>query len=61
MTKKHFIELADYIRENKAIFPPKTIEVLAGFCHNQNSNFNKARWIGYIRGENGPSGGKVKQ
>lgn len=32
---------------------------LANFCQAQNPNFNRERWMGYIAGENGPSGGKL--
>ena len=30
---------------------------LTGYCHEQNPRFNRERWIGYIKGENGPNGG----
>lgn len=30
---------------------------LCHFCKSQNGQFNQERWLGYIRGENGPSGG----
>ncbi len=74
MTKRHFIALADMIRDlNPALcnagHGPKvedgremqyndTIEVLARFCAEQNPQFDRARWLGYIAGTNGPSGGK---
>lgn len=35
-------------------------DALADFCRSQNSQFNRERWLGYIAGENGPSGGTVK-
>lgn len=63
MTKQHFIALADYIKDYYGYcepFTPNQIEHLANFCHSQNSNFNHDRWIGYIKGENGKNGGKVK-
>ena len=47
MSKKHFIALAEYLRDTKQ------------YCEAQNGNFNRERWLGYIAGENGPSGGKV--
>jgi hypothetical protein len=31
----------------------------ADFCAAQNPRFNKSRWLGYIAGTNGPSGGRV--
>lgn len=60
MTKKHFIALADKIRETPGMFSHEQLEVLATFCREQNPNFNRTRWILYIDGECGPSGGKVK-
>jgi hypothetical protein len=63
MTKKHFIALADRIRDfekwNEPKFTVQQIEMLASFCQSQNPYFNRERWLGYIAGENGPSGGKV--
>ena len=58
MTKKHFIRLAEYLSHYDISFTQEQIEHLAAFCQEQNSNFNKSRWIGYIKGENGPNGGK---
>jgi hypothetical protein len=64
MSKKHFIALADHIRDaNKygyARFSSEEIETLANFCRNQNSRFNRERWLAYIAGECGPNGGKRK-
>ncbi|MDO8547836.1 MAG: hypothetical protein Q7R68_10820 [Nitrospirales bacterium] len=69
MTRKHFIALADKVRvyqltkyrngelENK---PPFLIDVLADFCQEQSEAFNREAFIGYIRGDCGPSGGKIK-
>lgn len=58
MTKKHFIELADHIRKCVTKFNDLQIEALADFCASQNPNFNRERWLSYIRGECGPGGGK---
>jgi len=64
VTKKHFIALADAIREHNRIvylgegFDIDQIDTLADFCKSQNSQFDKDRWMGYIAGECGPSGGK---
>lgn len=68
MSKKHFIALADMLREHNVVadsnstytaFTPDQIEALAAYCRAQNSNFNKERWLGYIAGTNGKNGGKV--
>jgi hypothetical protein len=67
MSKKHFIALADAIREaNRRYSDPsgypfneQTIEVLADFCADQNPEFKRDRWLGYIAGENGKNGGKI--
>ena len=67
MSKKHFIELADYIRaHNQACSHPVSapnmhqfttdqIDALADFCRAQNHNFMRARWLSYIAGECGPN------
>lgn len=63
MTKKHFIRLADYICTVTDVaepFTPAQIEHLADFCHEQDLKFDRERWIGYIKGENGPSGGQKR-
>lgn len=65
MSKKHFIALADAIRAHNLMpiypgqqwFSDDQIETLADFCQSQNGNFKRDRWIGYIKGENGPNGG----
>ena len=63
MTKKNFIALADFLKaltitpNNGGTFTLYQIEQLADFCQSQNSNFNRERWLGYITGTNGPSGG----
>jgi len=32
---------------------------IADFCATQNSRFDRARWLGYVAGDNGPNGGKA--
>jgi hypothetical protein len=67
MTKKHFIALADKIRQFRTDgsgnqpFSAAQIRVLADFCKEQNPNFNHERWLAYIAGECGPNGGQVKK
>ena len=61
MSKKDFIALADNNRCNRDLFSDGALDVLASFCKGQNGRFLKERWLGYIRGENGPSGGTVKK
>lgn len=69
MTQKHFIALADAMREhdrtesNRAsehTFTQPQIDMLADFCQAQNSMFNRERWLAYIAGNCGPSGGAIK-
>ena len=63
MSKKDFIALADFLKartitpNNGGTFTLYQIEQLAEFCAQQNSNFNRDRFLGYIAGTNGPSGG----
>jgi hypothetical protein len=58
MSKKHFIALADAIKNSRVPFSGSHIEVLAQFCHEQNRKFNTERWIDYIAGLCGPNGGE---
>ena len=60
MSKKHFIALADVIRNSPNAFSGEAILLLADFCKAQNSDFNRDRWLGYIAGRCGPSGGAPK-
>jgi hypothetical protein len=60
MTKKHFIALAQYLRDTEGYCQPFTanqLEHLANFCHSQNPNFNRSRWLAYIANQCGPNGG----
>ena len=57
MTKKHFIELADYIRTNREQFNPAAVATLADFCRSQNPAFNRARRLDYVAGVCGKNGG----
>jgi hypothetical protein len=60
MSKKHFIALANYLSNTKHYCQPFTaeqIDHLANFCHSQNPNFKRERWISFIAGECGPNGG----
>lgn len=65
MTKKHFIALADTIKQHNTgpyeQFTHGQILALAYFCQSQNPNFNRERWLDYIAGKCSKSGGKVKQ
>jgi hypothetical protein len=67
MTKKHFIALADAIRgmithdDGSSLEYAEVVETLADFCQEQNPNFNRERWLGYIAGTNGKNGGKSQR
>ena len=66
MTKKHFIELADMIKDHNngnllPLFSDVQIGLIADFCASQNSRFNRERWLSYIAGECGPNGEKVRK
>ena len=73
MSKKHFIALADAIREHNRgvaasidadeaqMFGPEQLDTLADFCMRQNGNFKRERWLAYIVGECGKNGGQRKQ
>lgn len=40
-----------------AQFTPLQLEALVQFCKQQNSAFKESRWLDYIAGKCGPSGG----
>ena len=64
MTKKHFIALADMIKQAQGTpyaFNDQQIVLISNLCHNENGNFNRQRWYDYIEGACGKNGGKVKQ
>lgn len=73
MTKKHFIALADHIKNHNErdlarpfpgtgdAFSETQIATLVRFCRAQNPNFNEERWIDYIAGRCGPSGGRIER
>lgn len=61
MTKKHFIALANYIRDHPGAFSQAQILHLANYCQSQNQNFMRSRWLRYIQGECGPNGGRIRQ
>jgi hypothetical protein len=69
MTKKDFIALADVLRNTKPDSPAYSEgymvwtavrDLIADTCARDNPQFNRSRWLGYIAGTNGPSGGTVK-
>jgi hypothetical protein len=64
MSKKDFILLANLIKaHNRAFsdqpFTAQQLDTLTEFCHAMNHNFNRERWLSFINGAVGPSGGKV--
>ena len=70
MPKKHFIELADALRRQKPadhLDPNKReqwdqdVKAIADVCASVNLAFNRGRWMDYIEGRCGPSGGKIAQ
>ena len=58
MTKQDFIALADWIRSDGQWSIDDVFSV-ARFCQQQNSRFDRDRWLSYLRGECGPNGGKI--
>ena len=68
MSKKHFIALADAMRDVRLGELPacsiRDAEIISALCHfmrGQNHSFMQGRWLLYLRGECGPSGGKIKR
>ncbi len=68
MTKRHFVALADWIREHdrlakfngETVFTADQVAALAHFCASENPRFKRERWLDYIAGECGPNGGSVR-
>lgn len=65
MTKKDFVALAITLRPmiengNEIVNVDEVINRLSQFCETQNPQFNKSRWLGFIAGECGSNGGKIK-
>ena len=67
MTKKHFIALADAIREHNrkmiatgqehlAFNETQLVTLSNAFLH-INSNYRPTRWMDYVEGKCGPNGG----
>jgi len=69
MTKKHFTELAEALRNTQPIAVGSgaglqwaaDVQAIADFCQAQNPHFDRRLWLAYIAGECGPGGGKLKQ
>lgn len=68
MTKKHFVALADLIREHNRLaqlngdnaFTRDQLIALARFCASENPRFKRERWLDYVAGNCGPNGGAVR-
>ena len=62
MTKKHFIRLAEYVREAqvRGWIHEQGVGQIARFCEEMNPRFNRALWLDYIAGKCGPNGGRIK-
>ena len=67
MSKKDFIALANVLRGTRPSVQgfarsqwTRDKDALAEFCKRQNPRFKRERWLGYIEGTCGPSGGRVK-
>lgn len=67
MSKKHFIGLADAIRQHQRAaaasqanpFEDDHLQMLERWMRSENPNFNQGRWRGYVEGRCGPSGGDL--
>ena len=64
MSKQDFVALADAIREHNKYegdkFTDDQLNTLASFCRGRNSAFMESRWMDYIVGKCGKSGGAIK-
>lgn len=66
MSEKNFVDLADTLREVKenskgaVVSWEELLEELVRFCKRQNPRFDEERWLDYLEGSCGPSGGRAK-
>jgi hypothetical protein len=60
MSKKHFISLAEYVKDRPAIFGHQQLQALADWLGTQSPRFKRQRWLAYIAGDCGRGGGKVR-
>ena len=69
MSKKHFVMLADALRAEKPAShwnPNKMtqweldVKAIADVCARCSPNFKRDRWMDYVNGLCGPSGGALK-
>jgi len=49
MTKKHFVELADILKEHHLQDMEGFIRDLASFCARHNPRFSKTTWLDYLK------------
>lgn len=63
MTKKDFIDLADTLRPvvKQGELSAEALNAIIYFCKKQNRNFMEGRWLDYMEGKCGPSGGRVRR
>ena len=62
MSKKHFVALADHIRQHNNLsdkFEDGHLATLADFCQSFNPRFNRERWLDYIAGKCGKNEGRI--
>lgn len=57
MTQKHFIALANAIKNRRSLFTSDQLDVIMEFCQQQNSKFKPLIFINYINDKCGPKGG----
>lgn len=57
------LPMQDYYSEGldtgSVLFWRDIMNSLADFCQKQNPNFDRERWLNYVAGNCGPSGGKI--
>jgi len=56
MSKKDFVKLAEAFRDGKEWESAR--DNVASVCKSANAQFDRERWLSYIAGDCGPSGGK---
>ena len=63
ITKKELIALGQFIKDGRDSdygLTDRQVEKLAVFLNTRNPRFMVRRWVGFVKGLNGPNGGRVR-
>jgi hypothetical protein len=64
ITKKELIAIGGFMKEKVGTpdqFTIQQVHDMATFLRTRNQRFDRAKWIGFVTGANGPNGGKIRR